>query len=159
MNSDCGCDGYSLKQAQQLVGLSAAMLEYLCRLRIVVPSHVPCRGRGRARRYSFGDLVLLRVISRLLSNGISVTRMRVALRAIQKRYSNLSSALKSSVLVTDGRAVYLLDKRGALEDVRFGQMAFAFMIELSSIEADLSEKTKRFDRLNSRQSQVERRRA
>ena len=148
MNIDCSCSGYTFAQTRKLVGLSAPMLEYLCRHQIVIPNAAPCRGRGRARRYSFGDLVLLKVVSKLLANGISVSKMRAALRGLQKRHVDLSSVLKKSVLVTDGRSVYLLDKSGTLEDLRFGQMTFAFVVELNAIQVELGAKARRVDALN-----------
>ncbi len=146
MKLNCECPGYTLAQTEKLVGLSRPMLEYLCRLGIVRPTAASCRGRGRKRLYGFADLVLLRVVSRLLSNGISVARMRAGLTGLRKRCPELASALQKSVLVTDGVRVYLLDKNGSLEELQFGQLAFAFVVELSGIHSDLTIKKRKFDR-------------
>jgi hypothetical protein len=74
--------------------------------------------------------------------------MRAALRGLRVRYPDISTALRKSVLVTDGVDVYLLDKTGSLEELRFGQLAFAFVVELSGIQSDLKEKKRKFDREN-----------
>jgi hypothetical protein len=68
----------------------------------------------------------------------------VAFRGLRKRHSDLSKVMRNSVLVTDGRTVYLLDRQGALEDLRFGQLAFAFVIELGGIRDELAVRAKRF---------------
>lgn len=134
-------EGYSVVQAATLAGLSKTMLEYLCRARLVMPTASPCRGRGHQRLYSFGDVVILRVVSRLLHNGISVSRMRAALDGLRKHHVWVTrGSLPSALLVTDGRTVYLRRGHETLEDLIGGQMAFAFVVELAGIEREIAAK-------------------
>ena len=71
MNSDTVQD-FLIARAAKLSGLTPAMLNYLCREKVLLPSVPGRRGRGRPRRYSFGDVVMLRVIAKLLKAGVSV---------------------------------------------------------------------------------------
>jgi DNA-binding transcriptional MerR regulator len=131
--------GYTVPQAERLTGLSRAMLDYLCRSEILRPSAKPCRGRGHRRLYSFPDLVLLRVIARLLESGISVLKLRKSLAALRKRHPEFAtSRISGSMLVTDGARIYLRQSAQVIEDLISGQLGFAFVIELEGVRRDLS---------------------
>src|SRR5262249_41239093 len=118
---------FTAAQAARLAGFrSPMMVDYLARTEVVVPSVLKQPGRGRRRLYSFGDLVVLRAVSRLLESGISVARLKMALQSLQRNFRQLNpeDAL-SRYLITDGRNVYLEEESGALTDLtRAGQMTF-----------------------------------
>jgi DNA-binding transcriptional MerR regulator len=129
---------FSAERAGQLAGLSSAMVNYLCRTAVLVPTGSRKRGRGQRRIYSFGDVVMLRVLARLLDAGISVLRLKIALRALRRYHSDITpSSLPAALLVTDGKSLYLRDRRGILEDLNSRQMAFAFVLELSQIQQEV----------------------
>ena len=86
------------------------MLDYLCREDLVTPSASNQRGRGRQRRYTFGDVVVLRMVGRLLSSGIEVSKIRRGLRELQRRTNNISPGnIPFRLVVTDGTDVFLKD--------------------------------------------------
>ena len=126
---------FPIAKAARLSGLNRTMVDYLCRQGILVPSLPKHRGRGRQRRYSFGDVVMLRVIAKLLDNGISVMRLKQALVALRKHHSQITpTSLPGSYLVTDGRQVFLKHDEATLETLdEAGQMSFAFVIELNTV--------------------------
>ena len=66
---------FSAKTAAHLTGLTAPMLDYLVREGFIAPSGSIERGRGKPRLFTFGDLVTLRVLARLLSSGIEIRRL------------------------------------------------------------------------------------
>src|ERR1700744_5151711 len=135
-------DGYLIGDAARHSLLSKAMLDYLCREKVVVPSLPGKRGRGRARRYSFGDLVMLRALEKLLGAGVSVRRVRKALQVLRESFGEISpERLPTHYLVTDGVGVYLREhakgKKRLLDLDGTGQMSFFFVLELRDIHREI----------------------
>lgn len=112
------------------------MVDYLCRHGLITPSGEGARGRGRARRYTFPDLVLLRVVAKLLGQGISVRGFRKSFLAAKQRQANIRQILARRYLVTDGNRVYLQND-GVLERIDSGQTSFAFVMDLEPVRRDL----------------------
>jgi DNA-binding transcriptional MerR regulator len=135
-------DWFTLDQAARHAQLSKDMVNYLCRYSIVKPTGCVKRGRGCVRKYTFTDILLLRVIAKLLSNGISALRLRKSLIALQKRGGSAHEILLRKYLVTDGKSIYLQDNN-VLELLTTGQLAFVFVLELESVRKELSQKITR----------------
>lgn len=128
---------FSPRQAAAFSGLSMTMLDYLCRHRIIVPGAAKGRGRGIQRLFSFGDLVVLRAIARLLAAGVSVYRLKRGLTRLRATHSEITAtAMPASFLVTDGRDVYLQHKTGVVELLSNGQLGFAFVIEMETLRQE-----------------------
>ena len=132
-------DWFSVKRAAHLSEMTTAMVNYLCRYDLVTPSIGSKRGRGTSRKYSYSDLVLLRVISKLLANGISVLKLKKSLKALRARGANTRSLLKERYVVTNGFDIYFQNE-SVIEMLDSGQMVFAFVLELQKIrdEVDIS---------------------
>nr|WP_302565310.1 MerR family transcriptional regulator [Burkholderia metallica] len=129
-------DTFSAKQAATLSGLSFDMINYLGRYGIVNPSGNDRRSRGHARRYLYTDLLLLRIIARLLENGISVLRLRRSLEGLMAKDGAAALTLRRFV-VTDGYNLFFQDS-GVVELLESGQLSFAFVLELSSLRNEMS---------------------
>lgn len=126
-------------RAAKLSGLTAAMVNYLCRTAIVEPSCTCPRGHGIRRHYSFGDLVALRLVARLSSAGVSPLRLRKAMQAMRAFHPAITlKSLPARHIVTDGVDLYLRHDGEALERLGDGQMAFAFVIELSQLRDEVA---------------------
>lgn len=131
-------DSFLIADAASLSGLSPAMLDYLCRCKILVPNTPGRRGRGRPRRYSFGDVVMLRVLANLLKAGISVQRLKKALQALRRYHKDITPySLPTQYLVTNGRNVYLRDKHQLLDLDGSEQMSFMFVVELKTVHQEV----------------------
>jgi DNA-binding transcriptional MerR regulator len=128
--------GYSPAQVARVTGLSTFMVDYLCRSGLVTPSGNDVRGRGRLRQYTFPDIVLLRVVAKLLGQGISVLRFRKSFLSAKRRRANVRELLARKYLVTDGVRVYL-QNQGVLERIDTGQLSFAFVLDLAPIRDEL----------------------
>jgi DNA-binding transcriptional MerR regulator len=131
--------GYNVRMVAALAGLSPAMVNYLCRQKLIQPSLSKQRGRGRPLSYGFGDIVMLRVIARLLKPGVAVERVREAFIALRRHHPAITpTSLPARYLVTDGKSVFLSDGKAQLEklDGR-GQMSFVFVLELSAIRDEV----------------------
>ncbi|OMQ78216.1 hypothetical protein AQ713_28310 [Burkholderia pseudomallei] len=83
----------------------------------------------------YADLLLLRVIARLLENGISVLRLRKVLEGLKVR-KDASGLLTKRFVVTDGYNLFLQDG-GVAELLETGQLSFAFVLELSTLRTEL----------------------
>jgi hypothetical protein len=128
---------YSVEQAAAFSRLSLSMVNYLCRTKIVVPSNGRKRGRGVQRLFSFGDMVVLRAMAKLLEGGVSVYRLRRALAVFRSTHASItSSRMPASYLVTDGQEVLLRHKSGVLELLASGQFSFAFVVEMESVRKE-----------------------
>jgi DNA-binding transcriptional MerR regulator len=79
------------------------MLDYLVREGFAIPSGTGPRGRGNPRRFTFSDLVLLKVIARLLASGIEIRRLAKALRGLKSRFDDPAAlAGRAQYLLSDG---------------------------------------------------------
>lgn len=119
-----------------MAGLTLYMVDYLCRHGLVTPSGNDARGRGRRRQYTFPDIVLLRVVAKLLGQGISVLGFRKSFLSAKQRQANVREILARRYLVTDGVRVYLQND-GVLERIDSGQTSFAFVMDLEPVRRDL----------------------
>ncbi|MYM87711.1 MerR family transcriptional regulator [Rugamonas sp. FT82W] len=129
-------DTYSTRAAARISGLSIDMVNYLHRHGIVRTTPEDRTGRGVARGYRYADLLLLRLLSRLLDQGISVLRLRKCLVAFQKRGEDLTLLTSKRFVATDGQEVYF-GSRDVLEKLGTGQMAFAFVLELGALGSEV----------------------
>ena len=68
--------GYSGTQAAKIVGITYRQLDYWARTDLVRPSLAEATGSGSRRRYSYRDLLELRVIKTLLDAGIRLESVR-----------------------------------------------------------------------------------
>ncbi|MBA3676114.1 MAG: MerR family transcriptional regulator [Sphingosinicella sp.] len=137
--------GYNVQTVAALAGLTPPMVNYLCRQKLIQPSLSKQRGRGRPLSYSFGDIVMLRVIARLLNSGVSVERVRKAFTALRKHHPAITpTTLPARYLITDGKSVFLSDGKAQLEELDGrGQMSFAFVLELSTIRDEVLQEAKK----------------
>lgn len=135
-------DTFTASDAARLSGITRTMLDYLCREGFVQPSASILRGRGKARQFNFDDLVLLKVIARLLRSGVEVRRLAKGLRILRGRLGS-ASAEGMKYLVTDGHEVFLREN-GSLESLaQQGQLTFAFLIDLHVCRMELNEARER----------------
>lgn len=110
--------GFTVAQAARLTGNTAAQLRSWERLGLVVPGTEG--SELRAERYSFRDLVALRVVASLLEAGLSLARIRRALRYLIESGEDVAALS----LVTDGESVWACRDDGqVLDALRHGQLA------------------------------------
>ncbi len=75
---------FSTAEVARLTGLTARQLDHWDRQGFVGPSIERARGYGSARRYSFADVVRLRVAARLRANGVGLARIRRCAQALAR---------------------------------------------------------------------------
>src|SRR6478752_126043 len=69
-------DGFSGAETAQIVGITYRQLDYWARTDLVRPSLEDAKGSGSRRRYSYHDLLELKVIKNLLDAGIRLESVR-----------------------------------------------------------------------------------
>jgi DNA-binding transcriptional MerR regulator len=111
--------GYGGPQVCKIVGISYRQLDYWARTDLLRPSLVDAAGSGTQRRYSYRDLVALKVIKSLLDAGLS---LQTARKAIEYLRDHLGEDLASTSLVLDGtRSVLVRTGEDIVDVVRQGQ--------------------------------------
>jgi hypothetical protein len=72
--------------------------------------------------YGYADVVMLRTVMFLLDRGVSVSRMKSALKSIRKRYPlSEMEELQDGFIVTNGVWAKFQNKNSTLQDVKFGE--------------------------------------
>ena len=89
--------------ALHAVGISYRQLDYWARTTLVVPSVRDASGSGTQRLYSFKDILLLKIIKRLLDAGVSLQQIRIAIDHLRVRGTD---DLTQVTLMSDGASVY-----------------------------------------------------
>jgi DNA-binding transcriptional MerR regulator len=114
-----GENGFRGPQVCKLVGISYRQLDYWARTDLIRPSLADAQGSGTQRRYSYRDLVALKVIKSLLDAGVS---LQTARKAIEYLRSYMGEELASASLVLNGTNSVLAQSGEDLVDlVRRGQ--------------------------------------
>jgi DNA-binding transcriptional MerR regulator len=95
--------GYRGVTACHAVAISYRQLDYWARTGLVVPSIRDASGSGTQRLYSFRDMVVLKVVKRLLDAGVSLQNIRKAIEVLRSRGAD---DLAEITLISDGTTVY-----------------------------------------------------
>jgi len=112
--------------ACQAAGISYRQLDYWARTGLVVPSVRSASGSGSARLYSFRDILVLKVIKRFLSAGVSLQNIRSAVEHLKIRGSE---DLSSITLMSDGSSIYECTNSDEVYDLlQGGQGVFGIAI-------------------------------
>ena len=105
--------GYSAKFTADVVGITYRQLDYWARTDLIVPSLAQAAGSGSRRQYSYDDLVRLKVINRLLDNGIKLEKVRAIFDYIR---NELGVDISSANLVIDGANAAIVRSQDELID-------------------------------------------
>jgi DNA-binding transcriptional MerR regulator len=84
-------------------GISYRQLDYWARTGLVEPSVRSASGSGSQRLYGFRDILVLKVVKRLLDTGISLQQIRSAVEFLRDRGS---ADIAQVTLMSDGVSVY-----------------------------------------------------
>jgi DNA-binding transcriptional MerR regulator len=114
-----GEDGFRGPQVCDIVGITYRQLDYWARTDLVRPELADARGSGTQRRYSYRDLVRLKVIKNLIDAGV---KLQTARSAIEYLKEDLGEEWASASLVLNGTNSILVRSGEDLVDVvRQGQ--------------------------------------
>lgn len=139
--------GYSAKFAADVVDITYRQLDYWARTGLIVPSLVQATGSGSRRLYSYDDLVRLKVIKRMLDNGIKLEKVRTIFDYIR---NELGEDISSANLIMDGANAAIVRSQDDLIDAlqrgqgvlplsNIGREVDAAIVELHPAVADEDE--------------------
>lgn len=120
--------GYRAPQVCNVVGITYRQLDYWARTDLLKPSLQSASGSGSQRLYSFGDIVQLRVIKRLLDAGMSLKKIRQAMELLRDQLQS-ETPLEEVTLLSDGSTIYAAHSADEVVDVfRRGQGVFGIAV-------------------------------
>jgi DNA-binding transcriptional MerR regulator len=117
---------FSTAQVSRLTGLSVRQLDHWDRQGFVRPSVASARGYGSARRYSFEDLVRLRVAGRLRAAGFGLAKIRQCVRTLQKLDPSKKGMADVRLLVVGSRVLWVRSNRQLVDILQEGQLMLVF---------------------------------
>ncbi len=126
--------GYRGPQVCVIVGITYRQLDYWARTGLLHPSITAAHGSGSQRRYSYTDLVQLKVIKRLLDAGVSLQTARKAIDCLRSGGDDLTSAN----LVTDDRGSVLAYSGEEIIDLLKGGQTVLNIVPLGGVVSELA---------------------
>ena len=145
--------GYRGPSACQIAGITYRQLDYWARTSLVVPSIRGAAGSGSQRLYSFKDILVLKIVKRLLDTGISLHNIRVAVDHLRQRGVR---DLANITLFSDGTTVYECTSAEEVVDLLQGGQG-VFGIAVSRRHARADRRHRRLPRRARRRRRVDRR--
>lgn len=118
--------GYRGPTACRAAGITYRQLDYWARTGLVEPSVRSATGSGTLRLYSFRDVLVLKVVKRLLDTGVSLQQIRSAVEHL--RDTGVED-LARLTLMSDGASVYECTNADEVFDlVQGGQGVFGIAV-------------------------------
>ena len=118
--------GYRGPTACAAAGITYRQLDYWARTGLVEPSVRAAHGSGSQRLYGFRDILVLKVVKRLLDTGISLQQIRIA---VQHLHDQGTDDLAQVTLMSDGVSVYDCTSPDEVVDlIARGQGVFAIAL-------------------------------
>ena len=119
-------EGYRGPTACRAAGITYRQLDYWARTGLVEPTVRPASGSGTHRLYSFRDILVLKVVKRLLDMGVSLQQIRTAVGHLRERGVE---DLAQITLMSDGASVYECTSADEVIDlVQGGQGVFGIAV-------------------------------
>jgi DNA-binding transcriptional MerR regulator len=118
--------GFRGPVACSAAGITYRQLDYWARTGLVVPEIRGAAGSGTQRLYSFRDILILKVIKRLIDAGISLQQIRTAIEHLRARGVD---DLTQVTLMSDGVSVFECTSDDEVIDLlRGGQGVFGIAL-------------------------------
>lgn len=118
--------GYRGATACKAAGITYRQLDYWARTGLVEPAVRGAAGSGSQRLYGFRDILVLKVVKRLLDTGVSLQQIRQAVDHLRERGVE---DLAQITLMSDGASVYECTSADEVIDlVQGGQGVFGIAV-------------------------------
>ena len=131
-------EGFSGKRAAEIVGITYRQLDYWARTDLIRPSLADAAGSGSRRKYSYRNLLELKLIKTLLDAGIRLESVRTAFHYLRE---NLGEDITSARLVISGTSAVLVRDNAELIDVvnRTQGQGVLNLLALDDVKSELDE--------------------
>jgi DNA-binding transcriptional MerR regulator len=131
--------GYRGPTACAAAGITYRQLDYWARTGLVEASVREASGSGTQRLYSFRDILVLKIVKKLLDAGISLQNIRTAISTLRDRGVE---DLGQITLMSDGTTVYECTSTDEVVDLlQGGQAVFAIAVgrHVRDVEGSLAQ--------------------
>ncbi len=131
-------DDFSSPQTIDIVGITYRQLDYWTRTGLVSSTAQTATGSGSRRRYSYRDLLELKLIKRLLDEGIALKRVRHVFDYLRQE---LGEDVASADLVINGsKSLLVRSDEQILDALRQGQGALYLRMDglIEEVDAAVS---------------------
>jgi DNA-binding transcriptional MerR regulator len=131
--------GFRGPTACRAAGITYRQLDYWARTGLVEPSVRPASGSGTQRLYNFRDILVLKIVKRLLDTGVSLHQIRTAVQHLRERGVE---DLATVTVMSDGASVYECTNADEMFDlVQGGQGVFGIAVSRvwREVEGSLSQ--------------------
>jgi DNA-binding transcriptional MerR regulator len=126
---------YSGKKAAEIVGISYRQLDYWARTDLVRPSVADATGSGSRRRYSYRDLLELKVVKSMLDAGIKLESVREAFGYLREQLGqDIASA---RLVIGGGHAILVRDDMELLDVLKSGQFVMPSVLSLDGVQQEI----------------------
>jgi DNA-binding transcriptional MerR regulator len=132
--SESMAEGYSGRKTAEIVGISYRQLDYWARTDLLRPSLVDATGSGSRRRYSYRDLLELKVIKSLLDAGIKLESVREVFDFLREQ---LGEDVTTANLVINGKRSVLVRSGDELIDVLQKGQGVLNVLPLAGVKEEL----------------------
>jgi DNA-binding transcriptional MerR regulator len=127
-------DHFSGKKACEIVGISYRQLDYWARTDLIRPSVAEAAGSGSRRRYSYRDLLELKIIKTLLDAGLKLEMVREVFSYIRDQ---LGTDVASANLVINGHSSVVVQDGGELIDILKAGQGVLNILPLSGVKDEV----------------------
>jgi len=129
--------GYSGKATAEIVGITYRQLDYWARTDLIRPSLTDAAGSGSRRKYSYRNLLELKVVKNLLDSGIRLEQVREVFAYLQ---DELGEDIATANLVVNGTQPTLVRSGEEIVDLLQNGQGVLNILPLSGVVDELDEK-------------------
>ena len=131
------------KSTAEIVGISYRQLDYWARTDLIRPSLADAQGSGSRRRYSYRDLLELKVIKSLLDAGIRLEMVRAAFTYLKE---GLGEDVATANLVISGDRTLLVQTGDDLVDLLRQGQGVLNVLPLGNVKEEIDAAIVQFNR-------------
>jgi DNA-binding transcriptional MerR regulator len=113
--------GFRGPQVCKIVGITYRQLDYWARTDLLRPSLTDAAGSGSQRRYSYQDIVELKVVKQLLDAGVNLQKARTAIHTLRQAGEDLGTA---NLVLSGENSILIKSDEGLMDLLRGGQGVF-----------------------------------
>ena len=120
--------GYTGPEVCNITGISYRQLDHWTTTNLIDASVRNIKGSGFHRIYSFNDIILVKLVKKLRSAGVSLQKIRIALKNVNKILGKNSNISDVSIF-SDGSSIYVLSDNDQMIDLlKKGQAVFGISL-------------------------------
>ena len=124
--------GYSGTDTAKIVGITYRQLDYWARTDLIKPSLEEAKGSGSRRKYSYRDLLELRIIKTLLDAGIKLESVRDVFTNLRE---HVGTDISSANIVISGTSSVVLQTNDELIELMSRGQGVLNILPLAGVKA------------------------